>query len=359
MNSWEELVASLGKRLGESLSALERKVYDSLEKAKEYFASALDAQRLRIDNLVVDCGQLRTENRDLRGVIDAMRKLVEGLPKEALVGPPGPKGDPGEPGYGVPGADGVKGDPGPKGDPGDPGPQGPTGERGEKGEQGLQGNAGTNGGKGDRGEAGPPGEKGAPGQSGKDGSPGKDGPPGRDALPGRDGKDAKDGRDGTPGRDGVFREPVAYEAGKAYGYGIIVRHMGGIWYAQRDTNQSPQEEGSGWAIIVDGVAGFAMDMVDERHFKVYTLRSSGQRDEAILRIDSQIYRGAYKPNVKYLRGDNVSQSGSTWIAKKDEPDGIPGEGATDWTLAVKRGKDGRHGLDVAGPNGSVRIGSKS
>ncbi|KQM92159.1 hypothetical protein ASE77_11810 [Sphingomonas sp. Leaf226] len=52
------------------------------------------------------------------------------------------------------------------------------------------------------------------------------------------------------------------------------------------------------------------------------------------------YRGVHEPNVAYDTGDTVTHGGSLWhcnVLTKERP----GEGSKAWTLAVKRGRDGK------------------
>lgn len=52
------------------------------------------------------------------------------------------------------------------------------------------------------------------------------------------------------------------------------------------------------------------------------------------------YRGVHEPNVAYDVGDTVTLGGSLWhcnVLTKERP----GEGSKAWTLAVKRGRDGK------------------
>ena len=56
----------------------------------------------------------------------------------------------------------------------------------------------------------------------------------------------------------------------------------------------------------------------------------------------QIYRGVYRPETSYERGDTVSFGGSIWCSKTDTCE-KPGNGCKDWQLACKHGRDGRDG----------------
>jgi hypothetical protein len=59
------------------------------------------------------------------------------------------------------------------------------------------------------------------------------------------------------------------------------------------------------------------------------------RLEAIPRLR---YHGVWQAAQEYTEGSMVSCSGSLWIAKSATGDQRPGNGATAWQLAVKRGR---------------------
>lgn len=53
-----------------------------------------------------------------------------------------------------------------------------------------------------------------------------------------------------------------------------------------------------------------------------------------------LYQGIYREGQKYATGDAVTWAGSLWIARRDT-ETKPGEGSSDWQLAVKKGRDGK------------------
>jgi integrin beta 3 len=55
-----------------------------------------------------------------------------------------------------------------------------------------------------------------------------------------------------------------------------------------------------------------------------------------------IYRDVYRPEKAYVRGDVVTFGGSMWHCNAATEE-KPGDGSTAWTLAAKRGRDGRDG----------------
>jgi hypothetical protein len=63
--------------------------------------------------------------------------------------------------------------------------------------------------------------------------------------------------------------------------------------------------------------------------------------EKSVKIAAVIDRDIFKSGAPYEKGDGVSYGGSFWIAKCDNPQGVPGSGVTDWRCAVKKGRDGK------------------
>jgi integrin beta 3 len=82
-----------------------------------------------------------------------------------------------------------------------------------------------------------------------------------------------------------------------------------------------------------------------------TLRVTFDRGDAMqefqLDFPVLIYRGVYRPETDYVRGDAVTFGGSAWVCGQPTQ-ARPGETEGAWTLAVKRGRDGK---DFAGPRG--------
>lgn len=167
-------------------------------------------------------------------------------------------------------------------------------------------------------EQGPPGEKGEPGERGEKGEDGKDGRGVADLLIDRNGAlvasmddgttknlgpvVGKDGRDGIDGKDGAQGEP---------GFGL---------------DDFDMERGA------DG--------------RTYVLKF--QRGDTVHSYEWELptpaYCGVFKEGSEYRPGDFVTWGGSLWHCDKQtisKPDG------DDWTLAVRRGRDGKD----AKPNG--------
>lgn len=55
------------------------------------------------------------------------------------------------------------------------------------------------------------------------------------------------------------------------------------------------------------------------------------------------YCGTYVDGRTYDRGDGTTYAGSLWHCNVDGTVSRPGDGSKDWTLMVKRGRDGKDG----------------
>jgi hypothetical protein len=116
---------------------------------------------------------------------------------------------------------------------------------------------------------------------------------------GRDGIDGKAGADGQPGRDGLGFDDmnVEFDGDRT----LVLKFARG-------------EQVKSWPIVVPYLR----------------------------------YEGVYVEGRAYTQGAVTTWAGSTWHANKDTT-AKPGEGSKDWTLIVKRGRDGKDGKDADGP----------
>jgi hypothetical protein len=147
-----------------------------------------------------------------------------------------------------------------------------------------------------KGEPGPPGLPGPKGDAGRDGLPGVPGPPGH----------GLDGARGIDGQDGLGFDDLA--------------------------------------VLHDG----------ERSVTFRFLKNDRIKEFAVT-FPMEIYRGVYADGKTYDRGDRVTWAGSEWHA--NEPTTTkPGDGSKAWTLTVKRGRDGKDGLDAPGALPVVTVG---
>ena len=208
-------------------------------------------------------------------------------------------GPPGE--IGAEGKAGEAGPIGPKGDKGDQGPDGPPGRPGEAGADGPRGADGARGAEGPAGAAGDVGPAGPRGLVGERGEAGPIGP------------------QGPAGPVGVLPAVAAFEPDRVYYRGDAVTHKGSTFQARKDTGQAPP------------------------HADWISLASRGV-DGATPRA-----RGTFNPDAVYAALDIVASDGASFIALRDNPGVLPGEG---WQLLVRQGRVGGRGPQGdAGPKG--------
>jgi integrin beta 3 len=100
----------------------------------------------------------------------------------------------------------------------------------------------------------------------------------------------------------------------------------------------------------DGVDGFGFDDLEvlydgERSFTWRFTKGERVKDFGPFVMPVPIHRGVFKEGQTYARGDCVTFGGSTFIAKSAtamKPEEL-GDGARDWMLSTKRGRDGKQG----------------
>lgn len=157
------------------------------------------------------------------------------------------------------------------------------------GEPGPSGERGQDGAPGPAGERGPEGSDGTSGRDGRDGLPGVPGPPGDK------GQDGTDGANGAPGRDGTLENIKA--------------------------------------------------MYDGERTLTLCFKDGTPIDGGVIRFPIVIHRGVYQDGKTYDQADSVTWAGSSWLCHTPTTT-KPGDGSKAWTLIVKRGRDGRDGIDA-------------
>ena len=215
---------------------------------------------------------------------------------------------------------------------------------------------------------GDPGERGESGRDGKDGSDGKDAPAptagqiaealrsmpevfdaavqryltqyppaaGQDGEPGKPGKDGAPGKDGEPGRDGVG---VAGAMIDRAGNLVITCSNGAICElgAVAGANGDPGRDGR------DGfsLSNFDATLMGDGRTVLLSFESADQSFAVELAIPAMIYRGVWRDDQDYQRGDTVTWAGSLWHCDVDKTSEKPDGSEKHWTLAAKRGRDGK------------------
>lgn len=148
---------------------------------------------------------------------------------------------------------------------------------------------------------------------------------------------AEPGKDGENGRDALSLEILPFiDEGKSYPRGSYATHNGGLWRAYEKTHGI-----RGWECLVDGVADIDIKQSEQRCFTLTVKRTSGASETKSFDVPVMIYQGVFKSGQEYLPGDTVTWGGSLWHCDEQTQD-KPGEaGSKGWTLAAKRGRDGR------------------
>lgn len=96
-------------------------------------------------------------------------------------------------------------------------------------------------------------------------------------------------------------------------------------------NRPPPRDGFGFddlSFDYDGERSFVLKFTKGDEVKAFTMN-----------LPIPIYRGVYKDESLYKKGDTVTWGGSIWIAR-DDTINHPRDGIS-WQLAVKAGRDGR------------------
>lgn len=148
---------------------------------------------------------------------------------------------------------------------------------------------------------------------------------------------AAPGKDGADGRDALTLEVLPFiDEEKSYPRGSYATHNGGLWRAYEKTHGM-----RGWECLVDGVAGIDIQHSEQRTLTLTVNRTSGASESKSFDVPVMIYQGVFKSGQEYLPGDTVTWGGSLWHCDEQTKD-KPGEaGSKGWTLAAKRGRDGR------------------
>lgn len=147
------------------------------------------------------------------------------------------------------------------------------------------------------------------------------------------------------GRDALELEILpCIDLDKTYPRGTYAIHNGGLFRSYQKTVGI-----KGWECVVNGVADVAVS-IEGKTFSIAVSLSDGTQERTEKTIPVPEYKGVFRSDEKYLKGDSVSHGGGLWIATDDDPSSIPGQ-SDGWQLAVKRGRDGRGLYEIARANG--------
>lgn len=144
------------------------------------------------------------------------------------------------------------------------------------------------------------------------------------------------------GRDALHLEVLpAIDEQKSYQRGTYAKHAGGLWRSFEQTSGL-----RGWECIVNGVK--SVDAVWHGKTLTHSIElSDGTVKAAVEMFPLMTYKHVFVPGDGYLAGDTVTWAGSLWHCNVTATKAKPGDGSTDWTLAVKKGRDGKEVVSVA------------
>jgi hypothetical protein len=157
-------------------------------------------------------------------------------------------------------------------------------------------------------------------------------------------------RDGVDGRDALQLEILpAIDEQKSYTRGTYAKHAGGLWRSFEQTSGM-----RGWECIVNGVKSVDTRWEGKTLIETTTL-SDGTTHETRKSFAVQEYKGVFA-HGDHEEGDTVTWAGSLWHCNVTGTKALPGDGSSDWTLAVKKGRDGREVVKTERAQGPVKIG---
>lgn len=148
-------------------------------------------------------------------------------------------------------------------------------------------------------------------------------------------------RDGAAGRDGADIVPLsAIDPARAYPMGTWAKHAGGLWVARALTDGM-----TGWDCVVRGIDAIVVTPgQDLRSVQLAIRCSDGLAVQQTMTMPTMIYRGIWREEELYHRGDSATRDGSMWVLMADDQKGKPGDADSGWILSAKRGTNGRDGL---------------
>lgn len=107
---------------------------------------------------------------------------------------------------------------------------------------------------------------------------------------------------------------------------------------EKAADRMPKPENGRDAVPLEG---FDLALADDGRTLTVKMQAGETVIEKSVKIAAVLDRGIFKHEGSYEKGDGVSYGGSFWIAKCDNPQGVPGSGETDWRCSVKAGRPGR------------------
>lgn len=154
---------------------------------------------------------------------------------------------------------------------------------------------------------------------------------------------AKDGKDGA---DGVGLAGAIIDRGGNLVVTLTdgtTRELGAVVGKDGQDGPPGQNGRDGFSL-----SDFDATLMDDGRTVLLSFEQGDQSFKVELGIPAMIYRGVFKEGQRYEKGDTVTWGGSLWhcdVETTEKPDSAEKH----WTLAAKRGRDGKDGAVKAEP----------
>jgi hypothetical protein len=127
---------------------------------------------------------------------------------------------------------------------------------------------------------------------------------------------------------------------KSYPRGTYAQHDGGVFKSSRATDpiDGIEPHRAGWDVILRGVSSIELEQLDEKTLAIKSKMTGGTDHITKFSIPVMVYKKVWAQGT-YTKGDTVTWGGSLWHCN-ETTESKPGDSA-EWTLAAKRGRDGK------------------
>jgi hypothetical protein len=147
-------------------------------------------------------------------------------------------------------------------------------------------------------------------------------------------------KDGNPGKDGVGLAGALIDRGGNLVVTLTdgtTRELGIVVGKDGDPGQPGKDGRDGF-----NLEDFDATVMDDGRTVLLSFDKADYAYKVELGFPVMLYRGVFTER-EYERGDTVTWAGSLWHCDAVKTTEKPGDGSTSWTLAAKRGRDGKDG----------------
>lgn len=140
------------------------------------------------------------------------------------------------------------------------------------------------------------------------------------------------------------------DATRVHPRGTYARHLGGLWRSFETTAGL-----KGWECIVNGVQAIEYEQSEDGRVIGFCAKmSDGSAARTAVSIPAMVYRGIWTDG-EFAHGDTVTFGGSLWHCDEPTRDKPGAPGSKGWTLAAKKGRDGKDTVSVVHHTGGVKL----